>query len=196
TNATVNNQDWVFDTGCGSHICCDMQGLKNSRRLSKEDAIVRVANGAKVAALAVGIYYLALPSGLVLELNNCYYVPSLSRNIISISCLAEQDFEIAINKRIGCHISLNAIFYCSVVNSNGIYVLESNENLYNINIKRPKMNSLNPLFLWHCRLGHINESHMNKLHKSGNLGSFDYESYDTCESYLFGKMTKTPFRGK
>jgi len=55
---------------------------------------------------------LALPSGLVLELNNCYYVPSLSRNIISISCLAEQDFDIAINKRIGCRISLDGIFYC------------------------------------------------------------------------------------
>jgi len=58
------------------------------------------------------------------------------------------------------------------------------------------MNSLNPLFLWHCRLGHINENRMDKLHKSGNLGSFDYESYDTCESCLLGKMTKTPFGGK
>jgi len=58
------------------------------------------------------------------------------------------------------------------------------------------MNSLNPLYLWHCRLGHINENRMNKLHKSGNLGSFDYESYDTCESCLLGKMTKTPFGGK
>src|SRR5262249_19634955 len=45
TNATVNNQDWVFDTDCGSHICCDMQGLKNSRRLSKEEVVVRIANG-------------------------------------------------------------------------------------------------------------------------------------------------------
>ena len=37
---------------------------------------------------------------------------------------------------------------------------------------------------------------MTKLHKNGNLGSFDYESYDTCESCLLGKMTKTPFSGK
>ena len=35
---------------------------------------------------------------------------------------------------------------------------------------------------------------MAKLHKSGNL--FDYELYDTCESCLFGKMTKLPFKGK
>ena len=37
---------------------------------------------------------------------------------------------------------------------------------------------------------------MAKLHKSGNLGSFDLESYDTCESCLLGKMTKLPFSEK
>ena len=37
---------------------------------------------------------------------------------------------------------------------------------------------------------------MAKLHKSGNLGSFDYESYDTCKSCLLGKMTKLSFKGK
>ena len=37
---------------------------------------------------------------------------------------------------------------------------------------------------------------MTKLHKEGSLESFDYESYDTCESCLFGKMTKLPFKEK
>ena len=37
---------------------------------------------------------------------------------------------------------------------------------------------------------------MSKLHKQGSLGSFDFESYETCESCLSGKMTKSPFTGK
>ena len=37
---------------------------------------------------------------------------------------------------------------------------------------------------------------MSKLHKQGSLGSFDYESYKTCESCLLGKMTKSLFTGK
>ena len=37
---------------------------------------------------------------------------------------------------------------------------------------------------------------MTKLHKSGSLGSFDYESFDTCESCLLGKTTKLFFKGK
>ena len=37
---------------------------------------------------------------------------------------------------------------------------------------------------------------MTKLHKSRNLGSFDQESYGTCESCLLSKMTKLSFKGK
>ena len=34
---------------------------------------------------------------------------------------------------------------------------------------------------------------MKKLHLDGLLTSFDFESYETCEACLLGKMTKTPF---
>jgi hypothetical protein len=33
---------------------------------------------------------------------------------------------------------------------------------------------------------------MKKLHADGLLESLDYESFDTCEPCLMGKMTKTP----
>ena len=59
-----------------------------------------------------------------------------------------------------------------------------------------KKDNVKPSYLWHCRLDHINERRMAKLHKSRNLGSFDYESYDTCESCLLGKITKLSFKGK
>ena len=37
---------------------------------------------------------------------------------------------------------------------------------------------------------------MTELHKCRSLGSFVYESFDTCESCLLGKMTKLPLKGK
>ena len=36
---------------------------------------------------------------------------------------------------------------------------------------------------------------MKKLHEDGLLSSFDFESYETCETCLLGKITKTPFTG-
>ena len=88
---------WVLDSSYGSHICVNVQGLKNSRSLAKGEVDLRVGNGARVVALAVGTYYLLLPLGLVLEFDNCYYVPATSRNIISISCLDMVGFSFIIN---------------------------------------------------------------------------------------------------
>ena len=64
-----------------------------------------------------------------------------------------------------------------------------------MNLKGYKPNDLNPTYLWHCRLGHINEKRIKKLHSSGILKFSDFESFDTCESCLLGKMTKSPFTG-
>ena len=36
---------------------------------------------------------------------------------------------------------------------------------------------------------------MKKLHEDGLLSSFDFESYETCEACLLGKMTKASFTG-
>ena len=60
-----------------------MHGLKRSTDLAKAEVDLRVGNGAKVYALAIGTYVLTLPSGLIIQLENCYYVPAISRNIIS-----------------------------------------------------------------------------------------------------------------
>ena len=53
---------------------------------------MRVGNGSKVDVIAVGTLPLRLPSGLVLNLNNCYLVPALSMNIISGSCLVRDGY--------------------------------------------------------------------------------------------------------
>ena len=44
---------WVLDTGCGSHICVNVQGLQSSRSLAKGKVGLRVGNGARVATLVV-----------------------------------------------------------------------------------------------------------------------------------------------
>ena len=47
---------------------------------------------------------------MMLELNNCYYVPAISRNIISASCLMAEGYKFIIENN-GCSIFLNEIFY-------------------------------------------------------------------------------------
>ena len=103
---TSDNNTWVFDTGCGAHICNNVQALSNSRRLEQGEVELRVGNGAKVPALAVGTCSLTLPSGLILELNNCYFVPSITKNIISIPVLDNEGFSFHFANN-NCYFSLN-----------------------------------------------------------------------------------------
>ena len=187
---------WVLDTGCGSHICTNVQGLKKSRQLKKGEVDLRVGNGARVVALAVGTYQLVLPNGLLLELNNCFYVPAMSRNIISVSSLDDEGFSFIIrNKR--CSIYYDDLLYSIADSYASLYIQKldtpTNGDIYNISSKKIKPNDLNPTYLWHCHLGHINKKRISKLHKDGILNSFDYESFENCESCLLGKMTKDPF---
>ena len=57
SNLTVSSaSSWVLDSGSSAHLCTSMQGLEDSRRLRDGDMILRVGNGARVAAVAVGTY--------------------------------------------------------------------------------------------------------------------------------------------
>ena len=89
------------------------------------------------------------------------------------------------------------LYYGNAHLSNGLYVLnlEQPKPIYNIDTKRFKSNDFNPTYFWHCRLGHVNEKSILKLHQDGLIHSFDLESFETCESGLLGKMTKAPFTG-
>ena len=65
-NIVSSGNLWALDTGCGSHICTDMQGLRDNRKLTKGEFDLRVGNGARVAVVAIGTYVLNLPSGFCL----------------------------------------------------------------------------------------------------------------------------------
>ena len=76
-----------------------------------------------------------------------------------------------------CSIMLNGVFYAYGTLCNSIYILAMSNPILNVHDnKRSKQDNMKLSYLWHCHLGHINERGMAKLHKSGNLGSFDYES--------------------
>jgi hypothetical protein len=158
-NIAVSSSDsWVFDTGSMIHTCKSLQGLTKTRRFTRGELDMRIGNGEKVAVLAVGTYHLSLSSGLVLELNTCYCISALSKNIILSSCSEEVDgYEIRIKNKCFSIYYKDLIYgVCPLVN--GLYVLDLQDKyVYNIIAKRLRPNDLNLTFIWHCRLYHINE---------------------------------------
>ena len=109
-NTVSHDNLWVLDTSCGSHICTDMQGLRKSKKLNKGDSDLHVGNWVRVVALAIGTYALTLLSGLVLHLDDFYYIPSLTKNTVSASSLNKKAFHLTFSNK-SCSIMLNDVFY-------------------------------------------------------------------------------------
>ena len=121
--------------------------------------ILRVGNGARVAAVAVKNYPLRLPLGLDLVLRDCYYMSVVSKNLISVSCLAQEGYVISFHKD-HCNIFYKNNKVTNDFLINGLYQLHIDVSIFNIEqnmnaigIKRPR-DSLNDRYLWHLRLGH------------------------------------------
>ena len=77
---------------------------------------------------------LHLPSGLVLDLNNCYLGPALSMNIISM-----RDGYSFKSENNGCSIHMSNIFYGHAPLVNGLFLLNldrSDTHIHNIEAKR------------------------------------------------------------
>ncbi|KAJ9565881.1 hypothetical protein OSB04_001847 [Centaurea solstitialis] len=90
--------DWIDELGdlscpecdSGNHICNHLQGFTRRETLRKDRSNLRVGEGTLLIGDAVGSYSLSLPSGLVLELENCYYVPKMIKNVLSFDLLVDQ----------------------------------------------------------------------------------------------------------
>ncbi|GKE64864.1 retrotransposon protein, putative, ty1-copia subclass, partial [Tanacetum coccineum] len=170
------------------------QGLKASRNLKPGTLSLYVGNGQREAVEVIGIFYLCLSSGLEIVLNNCHYAPSITRGVISVSRLYEDGFiNHFVNNTI--QVSRNNMVYFSAILRDGIFEIDlsnfyANDSfIYTVSNKRAKLD-LDSALLWHCRLGHINKKHIEKLQHEGLLNSTDLRAFEKCISCMSGKMTR------
>nr|GEV85410.1 retrotransposon protein, putative, Ty1-copia subclass [Tanacetum cinerariifolium] len=194
---TILNRSWIYDTGCGTHICNITQGLRASRKLKPGALSLYVGNGQHEAIEAIGSFYLPLPSGLEIVLNNFHYAPSITRGVISVSRLYEDGF---VNRFIDntIQVSRNNVVYFSDVPRDGIFEIDLSNSLtnessvYDVSNKRAKLD-LDSALLWHCRLGHISKKRIEKLQDEELLNSSDLRAFEKCVSCMSGKIERKPY---
>ncbi|GJS64818.1 retrotransposon protein, putative, ty1-copia subclass [Tanacetum coccineum] len=79
---TFLNRSWIYDTGCGTHICNTTQGLRASRKLKPGAFSLYVGNDQREAVEAIGlflfmnnmVYFIVIPRDGIFEidLSNSY----------------------------------------------------------------------------------------------------------------------------
>ncbi|KAL0291704.1 UNVERIFIED_CONTAM: Retrovirus-related Pol polyprotein from transposon TNT 1-94 [Sesamum calycinum] len=102
--------------------------LQRSRKLSKDEVVLRFGDGKAVAAEAVGIINLVISDHVRLELKDCYFVPSMIKNIISIPLLDNAGFEFLINENCFYLMKDGSSHLLGKLN-NGLYILQRMKRL-------------------------------------------------------------------
>ena len=193
---------WIVDSGATNHICCSLQGFRETKRLSEGEFSFRWGNGAQVSAISIGTVKLLFANNYLI-LDNVYYVPVFGKNLISVARLIEQGLSLNFNNGIdilrnNCLITtacmINNLFYVKP-NVPMIFDTEVNDDSQR-DSKRLRLDPTNLTYLWHLRLGHISLDRIKRLAKDGPLQTLSVGTLPTCESCLEGKMTKRPFSTK
>jgi hypothetical protein len=90
-SVNYDDETWLVDSGASRH----MTGFKDSlSNLTKKDSShqVRLGNNSSYPINGIGNTFYSLDSGKHLKMENVLYVPSLQKNLLSISGLEEKGF--------------------------------------------------------------------------------------------------------
>ncbi|GJS65769.1 retrotransposon protein, putative, ty1-copia subclass [Tanacetum coccineum] len=191
------NKTWVYDTGCGTHICNTSQGLRESRKLNHGALSMYMGNGMRPTVEAIRSFDLILPSDLIVVLDNCHFTPTVTRGVVLNFCLVNNGY-IQTFTNYGISVSKNNAFYFNAIPCDGIYEIDIHNlypnvsSIYNVSNKRAK-HGLDSYYLRHYGLGHINKKCMDMLQRDGLLQPTHDELHEKCKSYISGKMARNPF---
>ena len=88
-----------------------------------------MGSDARVAVVALGILNIKLPSKDYLSLEEYHYVPSITKNIISVSCLKKMGYTLIIKDK-GCSIYSGSKLVTTTPLINDFYLIDvSSDNL-------------------------------------------------------------------
>ncbi|GJV35714.1 zinc finger, CCHC-type containing protein [Tanacetum coccineum] len=169
---TFFNRSWIYDTGCGTHICNTTQALRASRKLKLGALSLYVGNGQREVVEAIGIFYLCLPSGLEIVLNNCHYALSITRRVIFVFRLYEDGF---INRFMNntIQVSRNNVIYFSAILRDGIFEID--------------------LSNFFANESSVYTKGIEKLQHDGLLNLTDLKAFEKCVPCMSGKIARKPY---
>jgi hypothetical protein len=175
--------------------------------LRRGERSIRVANGVEVEVEAIEELPLELNNSFILHLHNVLYIPSLSKNLISILCLDDDGYDCQFcnsqclilfdSKVVGLAFRQDKLYMLSmhenvniVCNDENVVCNEQVSSSTNVSSKRKRCDDATSAKLWHYRLGHISRGMIERLIKDAILIPLDFSNSDYCFDCIKGKYAK------
>jgi hypothetical protein len=182
---------WWIDSGATIHVTNSLQGFHTRRTIRRGERSIRVTNGVEAEVEAIGELPLELNNGFMLHLHNVLYVPSLSRNLIYVSCLDDDGYDCQFgnrqclilfdNKVVGLAFRQDKLYMLSmhenvnvVCNDEDVVCKEKDSSSTNVSSKRKRCDDATSVKLWHYCLGHILRGRIERLIKDDILTPLDF----------------------
>jgi hypothetical protein len=80
---------WSVDYGASIHMCCNKDLFENYHE-TNNGANIYLGDGLSHQIKGYGDVYLTFPNGCVKQIQNVMYVPSINKNLISVSTISYQ----------------------------------------------------------------------------------------------------------
>jgi hypothetical protein len=209
---SYSKSTWWIDSGATIHVANSLQGFHTRRTLRRGERSIRVTNDIEVEVKAIEELPLELNNGFILHLHNVLYVPSLSRNLIFVSCLDDDGYDCQFGNR-QCLILIDNKVVGLTFRQDKLYMLSMHENVNvvcndenvlckgkvssstNVSSKRKRCDDATSVKLWHYRLGHISRGRIERLIKDDILIPLDFSNSDYCIDCIKGRYAKQVKKG-
>jgi hypothetical protein len=169
--------------------------------MQRSKRLIEVANGVQANIESVGDISLELADGFMILLRDFLYVPSLHRNLISVSRLDKYHYECYFGHG-KCAIWFNNAYVGVALLHNELYLLSLREKVYSLcqvnehvsasdkeQKKRKKTHDSSKL--WHSHLGHIlRGGGIERLVKNEILPLLEFSGIEQCIDCIKGKYVK------
>ncbi|KAG7564376.1 Ribonuclease H-like superfamily [Arabidopsis suecica] len=197
----VSSNTWWIDSGANVHVTNSLQGFLTIQNINPSENYLFMGNRDRVPVEAIGTYRLIMDSGFCLDLFQTLYVPSISRNLVSLSKLDLAGFKSTQGD--GCfNLFLNSNRIGSGILVDGLYMLiladqhfETHLTLQDKSGVKGKTCRKDSYYLWHKRLGHISSERIKRLVKDGVIPNVDFTNIKECIDCIKGKQTKHTKKG-
>jgi len=155
-----NSDVWVLDTGASYHMCPRREWFSTYAQV--ENGCIKMANSSVSQVAGIGSIQIRTHDGRFCTLNDVRHVPSMEKNLISLSLLDSRGLKYSNGDGIlqvcqGSDVILKGVI------SGTLYILHGFTVTVSANVASAEIHKEDMTKLWHMRLGHMSERGMQIL---------------------------------
>lgn len=189
-----SSDEWILDTACTFHMCPNRDWFSTFEPVTGAGSVL-MGDDSACKVVGIGSIQVKMFDGMIRTLSDVRYIPTMKRNLISLSALDDKGFKYSGGGGV-LKVTKGSLIVMKgdLRKANSLYYLRgttvSGTAAPAISKDNSKCDATN---LWHMRLGHMSELGLSELNKRELLAGYESGKLEFCEHCIFGKHKRVKF---